>query len=185
MRPVKKYCAPETLAWKKGAHASQTISRTKTALFKGFVGSNKLHRRKRALSNERNFTRENATDYCMDKVSKTDIGKLCATLGVNVPEIVTSCSIDLEVKFFFTWFLSFPSFFVFSPTSFSSFLSPSFSFFPSFFPSSICLSVCLSFCPSPSFVCRKPINLNYVMVHRQRTWLSHIIIFPTSLLIPF
>lgn len=30
MRPVEKYGAPETLPWKKGAHASQTISRTKT-----------------------------------------------------------------------------------------------------------------------------------------------------------
>ena len=85
---------------KRDTHISDDLTDEDHALFKGFVGSNKSHRRKRALSNKRNFTRQNATDYCMEKVSKTDIGKLCATLGINVLEIVTSCSIDLEVKLF-------------------------------------------------------------------------------------
>ena len=157
---------------KRDTHISDDLTDEDHALFKGFVGSNKSHRRKRALSNKRNFTQENATDYCVEKLSKTDIGKLCTTLGVNVPEIVTSCAIDLEVKIFSSgsspilpslYFLLYLFFF-------------SFSLF--FFLSSFYLSIRLSYlCPSPSFVCRKPINLDYVIVYRQRTWPSYIIIF--------
>lgn len=85
---------------KRDTHISDDLMDDDYTLFRGFVGSKKSHRRKRALSNKRNFTQENATDYCVEKLSKTDIGKLCTTLGVNVPEIVTSCAIDLEVKIF-------------------------------------------------------------------------------------
>ncbi|XP_022804686.1 von Willebrand factor D and EGF domain-containing protein-like, partial [Stylophora pistillata] len=81
---------------KRDTHISDDLTDEDYALFKGVIGSNKSHRRRRALSSKRNFTMENATDYCMEKVSKTDIGNLCATLGVNVPEIVISCSLDLK-----------------------------------------------------------------------------------------
>ena len=138
---------------KRGTRISDDLTDEDYALFKGFVGSNKLHRRKRALSNERNFTRENATDYCMDKVSKTDIGKLCATLGVNVPEIVTSCSIDLEVKFFLPGSsLFFPSLYFLRLLCLLFFLPLFLSFLLSFLLPFICQSVFLSVHHLPSFV---------------------------------
>ncbi|PFX12900.1 von Willebrand factor D and EGF domain-containing protein [Stylophora pistillata] len=83
---------------KRDTHISDDLTDKDYALFKGLIGSNKSHRRRRALYSKRKFTMENATDYCMEKVSKTDIGNLCAILGVNVSEIITSCSIDLKAS---------------------------------------------------------------------------------------
>jgi len=66
-------------------------------LFKSYLGSGGYHRYKRALPSKPRFTKENATLYCMEKVSNTKVGKLCASLGANVQAKVNSCSIDLEV----------------------------------------------------------------------------------------
>lgn len=66
-------------------------------LFKNYLGSGGHHRNKRAALNKPSFTKENATLYCMEKVSSTEVGKLCASLGANVQAKVNSCSIDLEV----------------------------------------------------------------------------------------
>lgn len=66
-------------------------------IFKSYLGSGGHHRYKRAVLNKPRFTKENATLYCMEKVSNTEVGKLCASLGANVQAKVNSCSIDLEV----------------------------------------------------------------------------------------
>lgn len=67
-------------------------------LFKQYAGSDASHRLKRALLNEPKFTKENATLYCIERISNTGVGKSCAKLGVNVQAMINSCAIDLEVK---------------------------------------------------------------------------------------
>ena len=67
-------------------------------LFKRYAGSGSSRRYKRASEDKPKFTNENATRYCMEKISNTEVGRLCAKLGVNVQAMVNSCSIDLEVK---------------------------------------------------------------------------------------
>lgn len=69
-------------------------------LFKRYVGSEASRRYKRASVDKPKFTKENATLYCMERISNTDVGRLCAKLGVNVQAMVNSCSIDLEVNIF-------------------------------------------------------------------------------------
>lgn len=55
-----------------------------------------LHKRHKRES--RRISKENATHYCEEKISKTKIGKLCAKLGINVQALVNVCSFDVEVK---------------------------------------------------------------------------------------
>jgi len=44
------------------------------------------------------MSKENATRYCEERISKTEIGKLCDKIGVNVQGLVDACSADIEVK---------------------------------------------------------------------------------------
>lgn len=43
-------------------------------------------------------SKENATRYCAERISETNIGKLCAKVGVNVQALVNTCSSDIEVS---------------------------------------------------------------------------------------
>lgn len=36
--------------------------------------------------------------YCANRISDTNIGKICAKVGVNVQELVKTCSVDVEVS---------------------------------------------------------------------------------------
>ena len=54
--------------------------------------------RKRHKRESGRISKENATYYCEEKISKTTIGKLCAKLGINVQALVDVCSFDVEVK---------------------------------------------------------------------------------------
>ena len=74
-------------------------------LFKRSVQSGVSRRRRRASSAKPQFTKHNATRYCMDRLSDSYVGKLCAKLGANVQALVNSCSIDLEVKFYIYLYL--------------------------------------------------------------------------------
>jgi len=65
--------------------------------FKHYVATGTSKRQKRAIPDKLVFTKENATRYCVEKVSNSHIGKLCSKLGVNVQALVNSCSIDLEL----------------------------------------------------------------------------------------
>ena len=67
-------------------------------LFKRSVGLEVSERHKRASSPKPQFSKHNATRYCMERLSNTYTGKLCAKLGANLQELVSSCSIDLEVN---------------------------------------------------------------------------------------
>ena len=43
-------------------------------------------------------SKENATQYCAEKISENKIGKLCAKVGVNVQALVNICSVDIQVN---------------------------------------------------------------------------------------
>ncbi len=78
-------------------HYSDDLTDEDFEIFKTYVRSEANHRYKRAVIKKSKFTKEDATLYCMGKVSNTDVGALCAKLGANVQAMVKSCSIDLEV----------------------------------------------------------------------------------------
>ena len=52
--------------------------------------------RREALNQK--ISKENATSYCAERIANTEIGKLCAKVGVNVQALVNTCAIDLEVS---------------------------------------------------------------------------------------
>ena len=54
--------------------------------------------RKRHKREAGRISKENATYYCEEKISKTKIGKLCAKIGINVQALVNACSFDVEVN---------------------------------------------------------------------------------------
>ena len=56
--------------------------------------------RKRHKRESGRISKENATYYCEEKISRTKIGKLCTKLGINVQALVNVCSFDVEVKCF-------------------------------------------------------------------------------------
>lgn len=62
-----------------------------------------LHHRFRREVPLNQISKENATRYCAEKISETKIGKLCATIGVNVQSLVSECSTDLEVSYNPCW----------------------------------------------------------------------------------
>ena len=63
--------------------------------FRFFERTLPLHKRHKRESGR--ISKENATYYCEEKISKTKIGKLCAKLGINVQALVDVCSFDVEV----------------------------------------------------------------------------------------
>ncbi len=90
--------AEENERKRRDVHYSDDLTDDDFELFKHYVGSVHPHRYKRALLNKPTFTKENATLYCMERVSNTEAGKLCAKLGANIHAMVNACAIDLEVK---------------------------------------------------------------------------------------
>ena len=55
------------------------------------------HHSKRSVADDQ-ISKENATRYCAERISDTKLGKLCAQFGVNVQQLVETCSADLEVR---------------------------------------------------------------------------------------
>ena len=43
-------------------------------------------------------SKDNGTRYCSERISETEIGKLCAKVGVDVQSLVNTCSADVEVS---------------------------------------------------------------------------------------
>ena len=43
-------------------------------------------------------SKDNATQYCAERLLETKVGKLCAKLGTNVQALVNVCSADIEVS---------------------------------------------------------------------------------------
>jgi len=44
------------------------------------------------------ISKEDAIRYCTERISDTKIGKICAKVGVNLQELVKTCSLDVEVS---------------------------------------------------------------------------------------
>ena len=54
-------------------------------------------RLRREVLNQK-ISKENATRYCAERIANTEIGILCAKVGVNVQALVNTCAIDVEVS---------------------------------------------------------------------------------------
>ena len=66
--------------------------------FRLFNQALQLHPRYRREIEKEQISKENATYYCAERISKTEIGKLCAKVGVNVQALVNTCAVDVEVR---------------------------------------------------------------------------------------
>ena len=44
------------------------------------------------------MSKDNATRYCKERISDSEIGKLCVKIGVNVQGLVDACAADIEVR---------------------------------------------------------------------------------------
>ena len=44
------------------------------------------------------MSKENATRYCEERISETEIGRLCIKIGMDVQGLVESCAADIEVR---------------------------------------------------------------------------------------
>ena len=84
---------------KRDVERSDDLTKEDFKLFRHSAWSRGSKRQKRASQAQAKFTKQNATRYCLERISDSDVGKLCAKLGANVQALVNSCSIDLEVIF--------------------------------------------------------------------------------------
>ena len=78
---------------KRDIHYSDELTDQDFELFKRPLLSANHRRRARALR----APKENATRYCTEKIADKKISKLCAEVGVDVQEMVDSCSLDIQV----------------------------------------------------------------------------------------
>ena len=66
--------------------------------FKRYVASVVSKRHRRSSESNSSFTKQNATQYCMERLFNSELGSLCSQIGADVHELVASCSVDIEVK---------------------------------------------------------------------------------------
>lgn len=66
--------------------------------FKRYVASVVSKRVRRSSQTKSLFTKQNATEYCMERLFNSEVGSLCSQIGADVLELVASCSTDLEVR---------------------------------------------------------------------------------------
>lgn len=78
---------------KRDIHYSDDVTDEDLQLFKHTLNAH--HRFRRAVADDQ-IPKENATRYCAERISDTKLGKLCAQFGVNVQQLVETCSADLE-----------------------------------------------------------------------------------------
>lgn len=83
-------------AFKRDIHYSDDLTDEDYELLRKPLQPHHHHRFKRAIPAPV-VSKENATRYCADKIAETEVGKLCAEVGVNVQAYVNSCSVDIEV----------------------------------------------------------------------------------------
>lgn len=79
---------------KREAHFSDDPTEEDIQLFKQ---TPQLQPRFKRESQVGQISKENATRYCAERISETEIGDLCAKVGVNVQALVNTCSADIEV----------------------------------------------------------------------------------------
>ena len=98
MTPVNpKHASPSSLCDrdKRDIHYSDDITDEDLQLY---MQTLHLHPRFKRSVAIKQIPKENATRYCATRISDTELGKLCAKIGVNVQQLVNTCSADVEVS---------------------------------------------------------------------------------------
>ena len=83
---------------KRDIHYSDDLTDEDYELLRKPLQHHHHHRFKRAIP-AAIVSKENATRYCVEKIAESEVGKLCADVGVNVQAYVNSCSVDIEVSY--------------------------------------------------------------------------------------
>ena len=81
---------------KRDVHFSDDPTEEDFQIFKGAAAQ--LQPRFRRAVQDGHMSKENATRYCEERISDTEIGKLCVKIGVNVQGLVDACSADIVVR---------------------------------------------------------------------------------------
>ena len=80
---------------KRDVHFSDDPTEEDFQTFKKFP---QLQPRLRRAAQLGQISKANATRYCAERISETEIGKMCAKVGVNVQALVNICSADVVVS---------------------------------------------------------------------------------------
>ena len=80
---------------KRDIHYSDDITIEDLQLYKQTLH---LHPRFKRSAAIKQIPKENATRYCATRISETELGKLCEKIGVNVQQLIETCSADIEVS---------------------------------------------------------------------------------------
>ena len=94
---MKKNLSPMLLCDrdKRDVHFSDDPTEEDFQIFKKFP---QLQPRFRRAAQFGQVSKANATSYCAERISETEIGKMCAKVGVNVQTLVDTCSADIVVS---------------------------------------------------------------------------------------
>ena len=98
MTPMNpKHASPSSLCDrdKRDIHHPDDITDEDLQLYKQTLHLHSRFKRSVAI---KQIPKENATRYCATRISDTELGKLCAKIGVNVQLLVDTCSADVEVS---------------------------------------------------------------------------------------
>ena len=92
-----KYASPTGLCdrQKRDIHYSDDLTEDDLQLYRQTLH---VHPRFTRSVNDEQVPKENATRYCAERISNTELGKLCAEIGVNVKLLEDTCSADVEVS---------------------------------------------------------------------------------------
>ena len=80
---------------KRDVHSSDDPTEEDFQIFKKFP---QVQLRFRRAAQVGQISKANATRYCAERISETEIGKICAKVGVNVLALVKTCSADVAVS---------------------------------------------------------------------------------------
>ena len=80
---------------RRDVHFSDDPTEEDFGIFKQFP---QLQLRFRRVVQVGQISMANATRYCAERISETEIGKVCAKVGVNVQALVNACSADIAVS---------------------------------------------------------------------------------------
>lgn len=95
---MKKNLSPMQLCdrQKRDAHLTDDPTEEDFQLFK--EATHQLQPRIRRAVQAGHMSKANATRYCKERISETEIGKLCIKIGMDVQGLVDSCAADIEVR---------------------------------------------------------------------------------------
>ena len=92
-----KYASPTGLCdrQKRDIHSSDDLTEDDLQLYRQTLH---VHHRFTRSVNDEQVPKENATRYCAERISNTELGKICAEIGVNVKLLEDTCAADVEVS---------------------------------------------------------------------------------------